>query len=166
MRPDLIDVLNAISRTFDAEVAPTVPEGLAKSQSNTISNLLRHATLRAELEGPTLAEDNEDLRAVLDDAAAYARGHADLAELADKLAAPCPTITGPAGYRGLAQVWEEAITLRWRLQHAIEQLQAVRPAHRHEAAYGQLRDAIRGYLDRQLAREGQWITPAFTGPRR
>jgi hypothetical protein len=113
-----------------------------------------------------LAEDNEDLRALLEVIAQFARTNPDLARLSDELSQPCPTVMGRAGFRGLPQVSEEATSLRWRLQHAIEQLQEVRRAHRDQPAYRRVREEIRRYLDRQLARESRWIVDAFTGPRR
>jgi hypothetical protein len=165
MRPDLLEVLDSISWTFDTQIVPAVPPGIATSLSFTISNMLRHARLRAEREGESLAEDNQELRSLLDRIASYARGDAEL-KTEDELLADYPAPMGPAGYRGLAQVTEEATALRWRLQQAIERLQGVRDRCGAQPAYRRLREEIRAYLDHQLEREARWMDDAFTGPRR
>lgn len=157
MRPTVREVMDTIIWTFDEEIAPHVAEGLPKSLANTTSNLLRHVLLRMEHEGPAVTQEIAELRAVLARVRAFAAGHGELADLARRLdAAEEPAADELA-------VLEQ---LRWRLQHTIEVMQAVRSACETDETYRALREEIRDCLDRQLEREALWIDKAFTGPRR
>ena len=68
MRPSSKEIIRGISWVLDKRVAPHATEAWAASSLRSISGLLKHLAVRVELEGPLLAEDNADLRALLADA--------------------------------------------------------------------------------------------------
>lgn len=162
-RPTTDEILRSISRDFDEHVRPDPAGPFAVSLSLTISNLLRHVRLRDEREEGLIAADTTELVALLEQARDFA-GRYD-APIADRIetglaAAPEPAL--PAS-KAAARRWTD---LRWLLTSTIEALQAMRPSHGDDLAYRALREAIRAYLDRSLARESTLITEAFTLARR
>lgn len=98
LRPTLDEVLANVVASFDGIIKPAIDEPYAASVALTISNLLRHAKVRAGEEPEALWDDNRDLRGLL-------------AELG--LMAPPER---PAGeYPSLARLVDEAIALRTTL---------------------------------------------------
>ena len=165
MRPTADEVMETVLSTFDEHILPNVAPGLPNSLAITTRNLLRHVQLRLRLEAKALWEDNEELRLLLAAIADYAGDAEDLAELAHDITTGAAAAAA-VGFRGLAELSDEAGRLRWILSRAIEGLQQARQIHGREHAYLTLRARVRTYLNHQLDREAAWIEPAFVGPRR
>ncbi|MBI1179426.1 MAG: hypothetical protein GC201_02645 [Alphaproteobacteria bacterium] len=171
MRPRTDEILRSVLWTFDEWIVPEATTPFAKSLTLTMGNLLRHVTLRVELEGDLLFEDNRELRAVLGRVADYAE-RATVEQLA--LGDLCMhlnvvlgrTFWGGDVYPSVARLVEEAMALRGALSDALRVFLARRDVLRDDAGYQVLRREIRDYLGRQLQREGQMIEPAFTADRR
>lgn len=169
MRPRIDEVLQSIIWTYDEHILPAVEGELPKSLALTVSNLLRHVALRLEHEEPALVEDNAELRALMGAIANYIAGlpeaPAALAALLGDVrqaAKPCPM----EGYSGLPSLTDVAQGLRKVLDEALTALQAQRGTLGADPAYQALRQAIRDYLNHQLARQSTWIQAAFTLDRR
>jgi len=65
LRPTLDEVMGNVIASFDDIIKPDITDPYAASIALTLSNLLRHARVRAQLEPEVLWDDNRDLRGVL-----------------------------------------------------------------------------------------------------
>ena len=165
MRPNAVEILRSIGATFDEYLLPEISEPFAHSLALTVSNLLRHVTLRLEQEGRVLVAEIEDLRAVLSQARAFAAS-AGMPEVASEIEAVCAEEPASRCYVEIQDLEREVTGLRWALQHAIRALEQGRTGFEAREGYGELRIAIRQHLRRSLEREGGLVVPAFTGERR
>jgi len=168
LRPRADEIVNSILYSFEEFVVPELEEPYAVSVGHTIRNLLRHVALRIELEPPALYTGNEEMRAVLRDIAAYASSSeaASLAAVPADIAAALAAAEPHTPYPSLSTLSTHAIVLRGVLDRTIRALQAARPELGSDPAYLELRSRIRTCLARQLEREAEWTTPAFSGIRR
>jgi len=168
VRPRADEIMASVVATFEEYIVPEVDEPFAQSIALTLSNLMRLVRLRIQQEGPMLHADNVDLRATLAEVGSYMRGadgrFAELVvEIDDVLAAPNMPVDE---YPTLAWMDDQATTLRWILQRALEALDAARADIGTNDDYATIRQRIRQYLRRSVEREGAVILPAFTGERR
>lgn len=161
LRPRSDEILASVLWSFEEFIVPELSDPYAISVGHTITNLLRHLALRVELEPPALFAGNAELREVLADIAVYARA-AGPAELADDLGRTL-TAAPASDYPSASRLVDDALALRGALDRAIRALQAA-PSDSEE--YLNLRARIREWIGRALAREAEWIVPAFSGIRR
>lgn len=137
----------------------------------TVENLLRHVKIRQASEVPLLLEDNRDLEDVLaklsNNLTAHPRLSGVLKKGLDEIQL-CLQNT-PA----IQQTMPTAISLDQRsdelrkvLDELLKALSAIRKQYSGDDTYRVSRRQIREYISRSLQREGQLITPAFTGGRR
>jgi hypothetical protein len=147
------NVLDAVLDTFENWVAPELSDPFVRSLAITTRALVRHVRARVVFEGPTLWDDNADLRQLL----------GQLAELLPPLSrqlglALDASRLEPGAYPSVARLREEADRLRRALSDVIDRLwsQPDQAAH----------DLVRRYLSRQLMREAAWTTEVFVGARR
>lgn len=168
LHPRSDQILLSILASFEEFVVPELEDPFAVSVGHTIRNLLRHLALRIELEPPALYELNEELREVLADVAAYARGSsaAALAGLAGELDEALAAVRPATAYPSPSTLTAHAVVLREALDRALKALQAARPEAGDDPAYRGLRERIRAWIAHALEREAAWITPAFEGIRR
>ena len=161
LRPRSDEILRSVLRSFEEFIVPELSDPYAISVGHTITNLLRHLALRVELEPPALFAGNAELRALLTDIAGYARaaGPRELADDLDQTLAATPA----SHYPSASRLADDALALRGALDRAIQALQAA-PSDSEE--YLDLRTRIREWIGRALAREAEWIVPAFSGIRR
>lgn len=162
LRPRSDEILQSVLWSFEEFIVPELEDEYAISVSHTIVNLLRHLALRVELEPPALYAGNSELRELLGDVAAYARGEGAgelVAEIETALVAAAPARDYPSASR----LADDALALRGALDRAIRGLQA---APSESAEYLTLRARIREWIGRALEREAEWIVPAFRGIRR
>ncbi len=161
LRPRSDEILASVLWSFEEFIVPELSDPYAISVGHTITNLLRHLALRVELEPPALFAGNAELRELLADIAGYARA-AGPAELADDLGRTLAA--APASdYPSASRLVDDALALRGALDRAIRALQAA-PSDTEE--YLNLRARVREWIGRALAREAEWIVPAFSGIRR
>ena len=165
MRPNAVEILRSIGATFDEYLLPEISEPFARSLALTISNLLRHVTLRVEQEGGMLAAEITDLRDVLGLTASFASS-AGLDEVAAEIRTACEHEPAAIAFVEMSELEDEAMALQWALQHAIRAFDTRRDELAGRDGYQEVRRAIRQYLRRSLEREGTLIVPAFTGERR
>jgi len=151
MLPDVDDVLASLADTVATGIAPHVQDEHAASLCRTVVQLLGSVRARVAAEGPALAEDNDDLRALL-------------ARLRDAVPAPVAeevdaalAWSGDGSSPTVPSLQAEARVLRGALVACINAI----PDREHPA-----RAEIRAYLQRQLDRQRPWLIDAFTGPRR
>lgn len=168
MRPRADEVMQAIIATYDEHILPNVQGALPKSLALTVSNLLRHVSLRMEREAPALIEDNAELREVLGEISRYVSiletAPESLAKLQIALAESAKA--APVnGYVSLIALTEEAEKLRTLLDEALKALQQHRKTL-NSSEYNAVRNRIRDYLNNQIQRQSQWIREAFTIERR
>jgi hypothetical protein len=161
LRPRSDEILRSVLWSFEEFIAPELSDPYAVSVGHTITNLLRHLALRVELEPPALFAGNSELRALLADIAGYARA-AGPEELADDLERTLGA-TPASEYPSASRLVDDALALRAALDRAIRSLQAA-PSESEE--YQALRARVRDWIGRALAREAEWIVPAFSGIRR
>lgn len=170
MRPRADEILHSVIATYEEYVLPEVRDPFARSVALTTANLLRHVNLRIQHEGPALAADNAELRALLAVVRSFLHdvgGEGDVTSLlVDLDAIGDARTTGPAAYPTLTDLIDDATDLRWLLQRAIRLLEGRRAELEPNPAYGPLRRDIRRYLRASLEREGALVVPAFTGERR
>jgi hypothetical protein len=161
LRPRSDEILRSVLWSFEEFIVPELSDPYAVSVGHTITNLLRHLALRVELEPPALFVGNAELRELLADIAGYARaaGPAELADDLDRTLAATP----PSEYPSASRLADDALALRGALDRAIRALQA---APSESAQYLALRASVREWIGRALAREAEWIVPAFSGIRR
>ena len=162
LRPRSDEILASVLWSFEEFIVPELSDPYAVSVGHTITNLLRHLALRVELEPPALFACNAELRELLVDVAGYARA-AGLTELAEDLETTLAAATPPSVYPSISRLTDDALALRAALDRAIRALQAA-PSESEE--YLELRARIRDWIGRALAREAEWIVPAFSGIRR
>jgi hypothetical protein len=168
MRPRADEVMQSIIWTYDEHILPNVQGALPKSLALTISNLLRHVSLRMEREAPALIEDNTELREVLGEVSRYIASiksvPESLRQLQDTLdqAAVAATVSG---YVSLNALTEEAEKLRTQLDVVLKALQQHRKTL-DSPEYKAVRIRIRDYLNNQIKRQSLWIREAFTIERR
>lgn len=161
LRPRSDEILASVLWSFEEFIVPELSDPYAISVGHTITNLLRHLALRVELEPPALFAGNAELRELLADIAGYARA-AGPAELADDLGRTLAA-TPASDYPSVSRLVDDALALRGALDRAIRALQAA-PGDSEE--YLNLRARVREWIGRALAREAEWIVPAFSGIRR
>jgi hypothetical protein len=161
LRPRSDEILRSVLWSFEEFIAPELSDPYAISVGHTITNLLRHLALRVELEPPALFAGNAELRELLADIAGYARaaGQAELADDLERTLAQQPA----SDYPSVSRLTDDALALRGALDRAIRALQA---APSESEAYLDVRARIREWIGRALAREAEWIVPAFSGVRR
>jgi hypothetical protein len=162
LRPRSDEILRSVLWSFEEFIVPELSDPYAISVGHTITNLLRHLALRVELEPPALFAGNAELRELLADIAAYATA-AGGAALADDLERTLAATTPASDYPSASRLTDDALALRGALDRAIRALQA---APSESAEYLELRARIRQWVGRALAREAEWIVPAFSGVRR
>lgn len=163
MRPTIKEIVEGMSWVLDERVAPRIDDKWAASYLRSIQGLLKHISVRSELEAEILWQDIADQRELL-------AGVADLNPedsvwrnliVAIRKALDARWFDA-AKYRSVADM--EAENLRYR--ELISEL--VVATHEHP---GGLQDAARSaqhertiaYLRRQLARERPLYYPAFSG---
>jgi hypothetical protein len=163
MRPSSKSIIDGISWVLDKRVAPHATEAWAASSLRSISGLLKHLSVRVELEGPLLAEDNADLRAVLSDATTRLDG-GSLRALKSEVAATLEREwRNPGAYPTVASLEEENEALNEHVERLIHVLHDdAAPIDAQERA--ELKSEIADYLKRQRERERPLYVPAFTGP--
>ena len=161
LRPRSDEILASVLWSFEEFIVPELTDPYAISVGHTITNLLRHLALRVELEPPALFAGNAELRELLADIAGYARATGS-AELADDLGRTLAA-TQASDYPSASRLVDDALALRGALDRAIRALQAA-PSDTEE--YLNLRARVREWIGRALAREAEWIVPAFSGIRR
>ena len=168
MRPRADEVMQAIIATYDEHILPNVQGELPRSLALTVSNLLRHVSLRMEREAPALIEDNAELREVLADISRYVAALQPAPDSLKSLQSALADAAQPTpvnGYVSLIALTEEAEKLRTLLEQTLKALQQ----HRKKLdspEYKSVRNRIRDYLNNQIQRQSQWIREAFTIERR
>lgn len=153
MAPRIQDVMQSVLWTYHAWLAPSIDEPYAQSLSVTTELMLRHLQARIEHEGPTLWEDNADLRSVLTTIRAAVPAMVD--EIDAVLARE---FRATDAYPTVDSLVDEAEALRVVLSHAIGRLWADDDPEAH--------DLVRAYLSRQMMREGKWMAEVFVGEAR
>jgi hypothetical protein len=149
IKPDSDEILASVIGAVEDEVAPLVAsDEYAASLCRTIAQMLRHVRVRTQREIPALAEDNAELRDLLDRLTRDSGLGDVVGELPDP---PAPR------YPDRDELMGEAFALRAALVRVIEAV----PDEHHPA-----RAAGRAYLDAQLRRQLPWQQDAYTGPRR
>src|SRR5262249_18288530 len=101
-------------------------------------------------------------RELLAEIAGYACA-AGVGELADDLERTLAETTSASEYPSVSRLTDDVLALRGALDCAIRALQAA-PSESEE--YVELRVCICEWIGRALAREAEWIVPAFSGIRR
>src|SRR5271154_4863269 len=66
MRPTTPELISAIVESLERQVAPNVQDKWAASALRSATQLLNHLAVRVERESEVLAEDNRDVRQVLE----------------------------------------------------------------------------------------------------
>lgn len=164
LRPTPEEVLTSISYTFDNLIRPDLSDGLARSYSLTVSNMLRQLMLTMKHEEKAVAEDDVELRAVLAEASALLASLSVTDPVAPEIdAALAEAYRGPEPAHWARENWR---TLRALLERTITHLQSLRGDHGGNERYRAVRQAIRDYLDGSLDREKILIDGAFTLARR
>jgi hypothetical protein len=162
LRPRSDEIIASVLWSFEEFIVPELSDPYAISVGHTITNLLRHLALRVELEPPALFAGNAELRDLLADIVGYARA-AGLPELVAELENTFAAAAPASDYPSVSQLSDDALALRAALDRSIRALQA---APSESADYARLRARIREWIGRALAREAEWIVPAFSGIRR
>jgi len=162
LRPRSDEILRSVLWSFEEFIVPELSDPYAISVGHTITNLLRHLALRVELEPPALFAGNVELRELLADVAGYARADG-LTELAEDLETTLAAAAPASEYPSMSRLTDDALALRGALDRSIRALQAA-PSDSDD--YVELRARIREWIGRALAREAEWIVPAFSGIRR
>jgi hypothetical protein len=170
MRPRADEMVQSVIWTLDNYIVPDLTDPLAKSMARAMGNVLRIVAARILLEGPSLDEDNRELRQALRSAQALlertasAREEPTLSDPARQIeTALAKPNRAPEDYRTVASLIEEATGLRWALVRAIEALdenKAVLTGPEHERVRGE----IHTYLRHQLEREATYTREALSGP--
>ena len=163
MKPSAREIIEGIAWALDNRVAPHATEAWAASSLRSIRGLLQHLAVRVELEGPLLAEDNADMRTLLEGAAAR------LGERDDAWTVLAPDVRSaldrvwrdPAAYPLVASLAEENEALSALVERLIHALHA---DGLNDLARAATKAAVREYLARQAERERPLYVPAFTGP--
>ncbi len=168
MTPTVAQILDSVSASLDEHVRPVVTDPYARSVLLTIDNLLRYAAIRAEREAELLAEDNDDLAAVLARMAALLAADASQsAALAAALAATHAEIgTAVEGFPSVARLSQRATRLRTRLDELLAALIAAREPLGQQPGCREARNLARDYLSRMLRRNAALVDPAFVSDRR
>ena len=163
MRPSAREIIEGIAWTLDNRVAPHATEPWAASSLRSIRGLLQHLAERVEVEGPLLADDNADLRAVLAGALGRLGGNgAAWQTLAPGIRAALERVwRDPAAYPTVASLSEENGALSALVERLIHALHA---DGLDDLARAATMAAVREYLARQAERERPLFLPAFTGP--
>lgn len=171
MRPYTPEILDSIIWSLQTYVKPEVESPFANSVLMTVENLLRHIKIRDELEIPLLLEDNRELEEVLEKLHGELTAHTKLSgALMNELEAihvklqevPVKQESVPSA----ASLNGRSEELRKVLDDLLKALSAVRKKYSTDETYRVSRQQIRDYIAHSLQREGQLITPAFTGGRR
>jgi len=171
MKPDTSRIIDSIIWSLDNYVVPETRSPFSASIMVTVQNLLRHVGLRACVEPELRWEDNADLESVLERVLQRLENHPQLAAtlrggLAETRKAVQDSRPDPAVFPSIDRLTARALALRATLDSLLKALITVRDSYRDEQTYLECRQEIRNYLARQLVREDQLITPAFTGNRR
>lgn len=163
MKPSAKSIIDGISWVLDNRVAPHATEAWAASSLRSISGLLKHLSARVELEGPLLAEDNADLRALLSGATTRLDG-GSLRTLKKEVTATLEREwRNPEAYPTVASLEEENEALNEHVERLIHVLHDD-AAPIDAQARAKLEAEITDYLKRQRERERPLYVPAFTGP--
>jgi hypothetical protein len=168
--PSAVHLLRTIDAALADKVAPSVTDLTGRSALATIRHLLRLVRVRIENEGQILNEEAYALRVLLGRIGVYLRttGDAGVTE-ADKIdAALGADQPDPDRYPDLLSLGVRVNGLRTSLHDVLMHLTAVAAAHANDAAYTNIRDAIRKHLGWQVMQEDQLVAAAFygQGPRR
>jgi len=171
MKPTTAEIIESLIWSLRTYVQPEVQSSFAESTLKTVENLLRHIRLREGLEVPLLVADIRDLEDVLGKLHGGLLGHARLsAALAGELsrigAALHARTADPPALPTVPALNDRMLTLRSLLDELLKAMSRLRGDYTDDSTYRAGREIIRGYIARSLKRDGELITPAFTGGRR
>jgi len=171
MKPTTPEIIDSIIWSLRIYVQPEVQSPFAESTLKTVENLLRHIRLREGRELPLLDTDIRDLEDVLRKLHDGLLGHASLsAALAGELsrigAALDARTDDPPVLPTVPGLNDRMLKLRSLLDELLKAMSRLRGDYADDSTYQAGRDIIRGYIARSLKRDGELITPAFTGGRR
>ncbi|WP_068088791.1 hypothetical protein [Novosphingobium rosa] len=167
--PTATDLLRTIDATLADKVEPSLSDLSGRSALITVRHLLNFVRIRIEGEGQILQTDIEMTRHLIEQIIAYHTQACDAAKGATITAClvGCAS-TGALPYPSLVQLADEAAGLNELLHVSLAGLQELREERQNDAAYQDIRAAIRNHLKRQIENEGTLVAPAFfgRGPRR
>ncbi|MBT3367121.1 MAG: hypothetical protein HN416_08200 [Nitrospina sp.] len=171
MRPYTTEIIDSIIWSLQTYVKPELQSPFADSVLMTVENLLRHIRIREESEATLLLEDKRELEAVLEKLHANLNGHDGLSkllgnELEDIQLRLRETRIEQDGIPSVGDLNEHSEVLRKILDELLKALSALRHDYATDETYRNCRQLIRDYIAHSLERDGQLITPAFTGGRR
>lgn len=171
MKPTTPEIIDSIIWSLRTYVQPEVQSSFAESTLKTVENLLRHIRLREGLEVPLLVADIRDLEDVLgklhDGLLGHARLSAALAGELSRIGAALDVRTAdPSALPTVPALNDRMLKLRSLLDELLKAMSRLRGDYADDSTYRAGRDIIRGYIARSLKRDGELITPAFTGGRR
>jgi len=171
MKPDTAEILDSILWSLQTYVKPEIQSPFANSVLMTVENLLRHVKIRQKLEVPLLLEDNRDLEDVLEKLRNDLRAHPQLSGILKKELEEIQVCLQNS--QSIQENVPSAVSLDQRsdalrnvLDELLKALSAIRKEYSGDHTYRAGRQQIREYISRSLQRDGQLITPAFTGGRR
>lgn len=150
--PTAADMLKTVADTFEKVLKPDLTSTSTRSSAATVGHMLRIATLRIEVEGQILLDEERKLRDLLPHVQAYL-GKGML-----------PPARDTSLYPSLALMAAEVGALRQGVCDALEALQG----RDLDAEGKQLLSELHSYVAWQLEQEGKMIDPATIGhgPRR
>ena len=169
MRPSSVEMVRSIEHSFETYVEPELEYPLATSAAAGIKNLLRHLSVRIEVEPELLYRDcleKRDLCAELVTAIESEEGArvnpwlASLAEILD--AAGNRQYRKPNEFPTLASLSEENAALK----EAVDQVVKAIYTHKKDISrmvYERLTGLIREQLNRQVDRETACFDATYTG---
>ena len=160
MQPTARITLERIAEALENTVLPALP-GAEKWASSTVRSavtLLNQLAKRVAMEGPILAADNDDARAVLRHLLERIRPNEDKRLKEDIEAALQGAAPSPYDIAAMDERNTEYQSLFDRL------LRDQYDGQWRGVAAQPIRGAIRAYLKRRLARERDLYLPEFTGP--
>jgi hypothetical protein len=168
--PSAVHLLRTIDAALVEKVGPSVTDLTGRSALATIRHLLRLVRVRIEDEGQILTEEAHALRVLLERIGVYLRttGDPGVSE-ADKIdAALGADQPDPVRYPDLLSLGVRVNGLRTALHDSLMHLTAIAATHLNDAAYSDIRDAIRKHLGWQVMQEDRLVAAAFygQGPRR
>jgi hypothetical protein len=171
MKPTTPEIIDSIIWSLQTYVQPEIQSPFAESVLKTVENLLRHIRLREGRELPLLVTDVRDLEDVLGQLRNGLLGHAALSaalggELSRVGAALAARTDYPEALPSVPELNERMLQLRSLLDELLKSMSRLREVYAGDSSYEASRQLVRGYIARSLQRDGELITPAFTGGRR